>query len=141
MTLEEKKEYHRTYYQNNKIKWQGLRKWALNNPEKNRESKAAWRARNREKHNSYNRLWSKRNKGKVTAYARAYQLLKLHRIPKWLSDKDRQLIMDFYENRPIGQHVDHIVPLKGKTVSGLHVPWNLQYLSAEENIKKSNLFK
>lgn len=59
------------------------------------------------------------------------------RIPPW-ADKDA--IAAIYAARPAGHHVDHIVPLFGKLVSGLHVECNLQYLTANENMKKNRSF-
>ena len=49
-------------------------------------------------------------------------------------------LQDIWDNCPKGHQVDHIHPLNGENCSGLHVPWNLQYLSEEENIEKSNKF-
>ena len=55
--------------------------------------------------------------------------------PPWVSRKELRLI---YENRPKGYHVDHIHPLKHPLLCGLHVPWNLQYLPATDNLRKRN---
>jgi hypothetical protein len=60
---------------------------------------------------------------------------KLHATPKWANLEDIKLK---YEFCPYGLVVDHIVPLQGKRVCGLHVPWNLQYLTKEDNARKYN---
>lgn len=65
------------------------------------------------------------------------RLAKLNRTPIWV---DRTKLIEIYKNCPEGYHVDHIIPLQGELVSGLHVPENLQYLTPEENLKKHNTF-
>jgi hypothetical protein len=59
------------------------------------------------------------------------------RTPKWVNLEE---ILQIYAQCPVGYHVDHIVPLKGlinnRPVTGLHVPWNLQYLTPQENQRK-----
>lgn len=66
-----------------------------------------------------------------------YRAAKLKRTPAW-ADLDK--IKEFYDNCPRGYHVDHIVPLQGEHISGLHIETNLQYLPAIDNIKKGNKF-
>lgn len=67
-----------------------------------------------------------------------YKVAKKHRTPVW-ADQDK--LFEIYANCPDGYHVDHIIPLQGKNVSGLHVPENLQYLPEIENRRKSNVFE
>lgn len=79
-------------------------------------------------------------------HAGIYRAVKLKRIPNWLTSQDKNEIREIYlmssKMREIGVdcHVDHIIPLQGKTVSGLHVPSNLQILTATENHSKGNRY-
>jgi hypothetical protein len=63
---------------------------------------------------------------------------KLNATPKWLTTEQKQQIKNIYNDCPTGFHVDHIVPLQGQEVKGLHVPWNLQALPEKLNLIKGN---
>ena len=84
-----------------------------------------------------NKLWYENNKPRAFANSRAYTAAKMRRLPSWA---DRDAIHWFYECCPKGCHVDHIIPLRGKLVSGLHVAENLQWLSAADNYSKGNRY-
>ena len=65
--------------------------------------------------------------------------------PPWLTDPQKAHIKRTYDLAALMEeitgnkyHVDHIIPLKGENVSGLHVPWNLQVLPADINLQKGN---
>ena len=97
---------------------------------------------------AYRRKYAAANPEKVRAWDAIKRANRYQRAPKWLSALQKQEIENFYwlaKDLEIvtGEHyqVDHIVPLNGKTVSGLHVPWNLQVLPADVNLRKSNKFE
>lgn len=120
-------------------------KWAKANPEKQAVRFANWRKANLEKHAVSTAKWRKNNPGKRNAMQAKRHAAKLQATPKWLTTEHYKEIQEFYTlakelqwlaNEPL--HVDHIVPLQGENVSGLHVPWNLQILPESLNCSKSN---
>lgn len=86
--------------------------------------------------NQRSKKYRKNNPKKVLALSHLYRNKKASKIGLYYIKKTKEL----YKNCPIGMEVDHIVPISSDFVSGLHVPWNLQYLSIKENRVKSNLF-
>jgi hypothetical protein len=102
---------------------------------------------NKESLKFYHSEYSKKNPGKRNASNNKRRALKINATPKWLTQFDLDYIQHLYiqakelekiDNNKI--QVDHIIPLNNTSVSGLHVPWNLQLLTKEENALKRNKF-
>lgn len=132
------KNYLHQYHKDNIIRIKIVkRKYYLNNKERTIDKYKKWVENNREKHNTRTRKWSKLNPHSYRNSVAKRTAAKLKRTPKWANLK---AIKKFYRNCPEGYEVDHIIPLQGKNVCGLHVEYNLQYLTKIENRKKSNKF-
>ena len=105
---------------------------------------AKWREANREYSSQLSREWTKNNPSKAAAQASKRRAKLLNATPVWADFTAIQAEYDLAEwcskATGIKYHVDHIVPLKGKTVCGLHVPNNLQVIPAKDNHVKHNKF-
>lgn len=115
------------------------RKYRDENKEHIKTKLSEWRANNKESLKTRLKQWHSDNpslRNSITAKRRA---AKMKRTPTWADLKE---IKKWYEMaREQNLQVDHIVPLQGKLVSGLHVAGNLQLLSRHENCKKHNYYK
>ena len=85
-----------------------------------------------------NAEYRRANGARFNAYSAKHKAAKRQQVPLWA---DLEKIAAIYEGCPAGMEVDHIVPLQGKNVSGLHVHYNLQYLTVSENRSKGNRLK
>ena len=150
------KEYSSAYYHKTKKKNAKRRKYLYQT--RHKDKKRRYAQANKERKSLYLKEWRKKNPNYMTKYRKinkdkcAYYSMKrlskkLKRTPQWLTETYLNEIQSFFTNskkltelHKIKYVVDHIIPLQGKNVSGLHVPWNLQIITQQENSAKNNLF-
>jgi len=114
----------------------------IENTEKVLLINARWRNKHRDRHRKAQKQWEQKNPSSKYFYTAVRRARKKNATPAW-ADMDRikyTYAHCHWLNKTFGHnmHVDHIVPLNGKNVCGLHVHTNLQIIPAEENMKKSN---
>jgi hypothetical protein len=133
----------KAYYQKNKevIIKKNL-EYQKTNPDIVNRSSKKWRDNNKEKQAYLTKEWSKQNRGSINNNCAKRRSLKLKATPDWSEcEKIKKVYIGarkLEELTGLKYHVDHIVPLQGKDVCGLHVWENLQVLEASLNIKKGN---
>lgn len=121
------------------------KEWAQKNKEKSRTSKAKWQLKNKQKKAESQRKWLDKNPEIHTAKEAKRRATKLNATPKWvdLNAIKTEYLLAKWCSDVTGEfyHVDHIIPLNGIGVCGLHVPWNLQVLPATTNLQKGNRYE
>jgi len=136
-------EYHKKYSAKHA---ESNKRWRESNKEHCLQTQRDWNRRNTERRNELSRLWRSKNAFVMRAHRVKRQVALWQRMPAWMNEGHLLEMRSVYAYclalRHVGldYHVDHMVPLRGKSVSGLHVPWNLQVISAKENLSKGNRF-
>jgi hypothetical protein len=132
---------------NRDIRIEKVKAWREKNSQRKKEYTAEHYAKNRQRILDAGRARRAKQKDVVAARAAFKRAERNKRTPSWLSAEDKRNMRKIYAfaaemSRAYGfeWHVDHIRPLHGKLVSGLHVPENLQVIPASANRQKSNTF-
>lgn len=118
------------------------RQWVQDNQEKNAEHKHKWYVENKESVNSSATAYWKARPGAKAAHCAKRRAAKLNRTPPWANLRKIAAVYELvnwaskFTDEPLT--VDHIIPLQGRKVSGLHVHENLQALTLSENSAKGN---
>ena len=150
----DRKAWNKAYREKHKEELKAKRKIYLEKEEtkeKVRASDKAWYEANKERTKehklAYMKAYRKDKKEIANANKAKRKAATLNRTPSWLTKEDLEEMKDIYrmasrrqEVEGIAYHVDHIIPMQGKIISGLHVPSNLQILKAKDNITKGNKY-
>ena len=114
-------------------------------PNKVYEYNRNWRQNNAKKSLAYTQKYIQNNRHKRNLWTANYRQAK--RTPAWLTEVDHERIANVYKLATLQSkitgttwHVDHIIPLRGEYVSGLHVPSNLQAIPGVDNVRKNNSY-
>ena len=132
-------ELHRNYVAASKEEYLKIsQNYKNENRERCRETARAWKKQNPESRRMLAAKWRRANPGKVAASNLARKFRRTKATPLWA---DMDVIKQFYiRAAAAGMHVDHIIPLNGANVCGLHVENNLQLLTPMANAIKGNSF-
>tara|TARA_R110000868_G_scaffold95713_7_gene263090 strand:+ start:86 stop:655 length:570 start_codon:yes stop_codon:yes gene_type:complete len=137
------------YLLNREDKLAQNKKWAIENREAKNALSRKYQKQRKSYYSAHNKEWHKKHKDDPVFRERVRtksrnRLVRVRRAtPSWISAIEAAQMQEFYDiakarSMQTGERyeVDHIIPLGGFMVSGLHVPWNLQIIREEENLAK-----
>jgi len=138
--------YNKKYREANSKRIAASKKqWSIDNAKYKAEKDKLYAQQNPVKRTIARNKWIAANPGENKAAKAKNHVARAKRVPSWLTEDDKWMIAQAYELADLrtklfgfSWHVDHIIPLNGKHISGLHVPENLQVIPWLDNLRKGN---